>query len=116
MKKILFFILVGFKINSFGLKIYNIHINGINTTLKEAKINQDVLENKTQINSNIVKWDLVYNPSSENPEETNFLSNISDTIQQKNAELSLDDYTKIYIKSFNLSEELYSEGLNNFML
>ena len=111
-----FFILIGlFVSNCLGLQVFNLHINGINTTKSQAYDNLINLRSISNVNSNIVKWDLVYNPSSENPEETNFLSNISDTIQQKNAELSLDDYTKIYIKSFNLSEELYSEGSPKYM-
>ena len=116
MKNKFLLIILLFTTKCFCLQIFNFHINGINTTKKEAEQNLKQIQDTTYIKSNIVKWDLIYNPSSENTEETNFLSNISDTIQQKNAEVSLGDYTKIYIKSFNLSEELYSEGLNNFML
>lgn len=115
MKKFLFSLLIFFNINVFSLNIYNLHINGINTTRDGALNNLKSLKNISNINSNIVKWDLVYNPSSQNPNETNLLANISDTIKQKNAELSLDDYTKIYIKSFNLDEDVYKEGSPQYL-
>lgn len=37
---------------------YALHINGIDTTRKEAEINRTAL---TQVNSNMVTWGLVYN-------------------------------------------------------
>ena len=115
MKKFLFIIFIFLSINVFSLNVYNLHINGINTTQSEAYQNILNLRRVGNITSNIVKWDLVYNPSSQNPNETNLLANISDTIKQKNAELSLDDYTKIYIKSFNLDEDVYKEGFPQYL-
>jgi hypothetical protein len=115
MKKLCFFILSFICINVYPLNIYNLHINGINTIRQNAIDNVNKLSSISDITSNIVKWDLVYNPSSQNPNETNLLANISDTIKQKNAELSLDDYTKIYIKSFNLDEDVYKEGSPQYL-
>lgn len=115
MKRIIFAVVIGVISKCFALQIFNLHINGINTTKKQTEQNMFMLQEKSEISSNIVRWNYIYNPSSEDPSSTNLIANIEDTIKQKNAELTLDDYTDVYIKSFNLDTNVYYRGSVDYL-
>ncbi len=85
--------------------IFALHINGINTTRTEARINTYALTNITNINSNMVSFNFVWNPTGDDTGKS-FWSNLSDVMNQKakehNAAMSLDDFTRYWIKANNL--------------
>lgn len=83
--------------------LYALHINGINTTIKEANDNLETLKLNSQMISTgkYLKWNVVYNPTSDEKTTSstiaagiNLLDNIIDVGLQKNNELSLKNITK----------------------
>lgn len=73
--------------------LYVLHINGINTTYNEAKINLRNIKQASQMKStnNYLKWDVVYNPTANEKTTSstiaagiNLLDNIIDVGLQKN--------------------------------
>lgn len=83
--------------------IYALHINGIDTTLYQARANLVALRLATQLTSNMVTWDVVYNPTGSDQGKT-LIANLWDVMQQKAKEnyatMSLDDFTDFYISQF----------------
>ncbi len=78
--------------------VYALHINGINTTRNEAIKNLQELNNAANIDSNMVKFDLVYNPT--NTGAVNLIKSLIDIINQKSKEqqiITLDDYIQNYM-------------------
>ena len=95
--------------------VYALHINGINTTQREAKANADSLKVMANINSNMVSFNFVWNPTGDDTGKS-FWSNLSDVMNQKakehNAAMSLDDFTRYWIKANNLPS--YAESSVEF--
>ena len=81
-------------------KIYIFHINGINTTIEEARQNMFFLKQTAAINSNMTSWDFLYNQSH------GLWDDLEDVFQQKTAEanpkITLDDYVTAYLRHNNL--------------
>lgn len=130
MKRILF--VIGLSFYGYTLqanempRIYALHINGINTTRQEAKINSLMLEKSSSTSGNSIVWDIVYNPTrSDNiPAGTvdyywNLFNNIIDVLYQKLSEvnlatLTLDTYTQVYIISNWLNQQVYSKNSQDY--
>ncbi len=108
MRRIILTIITSFAIKVFanGLpSVYLLHINGINTTRAEAMSNLSALRqtSKVQNQSNIVFWDLVYNPTNDGTDT--LISNLADVMNQKALEdniITFDDYMTNYILFNNL--------------
>lgn len=76
------------------------HINGVNTIRTEADRNLNEIKKILHIESNIVEWDILYNPTT-----GNLAKDIWDALKQKRQEgkeLSIDDYVITYMKSYDL--------------
>lgn len=100
--------------------MYALHINGINTTYKEALNNLRKLEVDSQMISTgkYLKWNVVYNPTADEKTTSstisagiNLLDNIIDVGLQKNNELSLkniskEQYVNAYIIANNLNPNM----------
>lgn len=100
--------------------MYALHINGINTTSKEASDNLESLKLNSQMTSTgkYLKWNVVYNPTANEKTTSstiaagiNLLDNIIDVGLQKNNELSLkniskEQYVKAYIIANNLDPNM----------
>lgn len=78
--------------------LYTLHINGINTTKKQAIKNLDNLNlfSKLENTNKYLSWNIVYNPTANQATESatlvagiNLLDNILDVLHQKNNEVSL---------------------------
>lgn len=84
-------------------KIYIFHINGINTTIEEARQNMFFLKQTAAIDSNMTSWDFLYNQSH------GLWDDLEDVFQQKTAEanpkITLDDYVTAYLHHNNLDYE-----------
>lgn len=87
--------------------IYALHINGINTTQEEAFLNLKALSQVANINSNMIHWNIVYNPTA-----SKFFSNLFDVMGQKahedQAVMSLQDFTLYWEKVNNLTYPINS--------
>lgn len=74
--------------------LYALHINGINTTRMEARINYEALEKAAQVDSNMVYFNLIWNPTGDDAGK-NLFTNLNDVIRQKAQEqqaiMSLDE-------------------------
>lgn len=85
-------------------RIYALHINGINTTQIEARTNMLALQNLTKVDSNIISFDLIWNPTGEDAGK-NGLHNILEVLEQKlneaNANMSFDDFTTYYLSQYS---------------
>lgn len=101
--------------------LYALHINGIDTTIDEAKTNLKKLRRTSQMTStnDYLKWDLVYNPTSDDIKRSStmrrglqILDNLLDVALQKLTQaqlqqLNLDHYTQMYMLANNID---YPEG------
>lgn len=80
--------------------LYALHINGVNTTRTEAQQNSDALKSTAQVDSNMVIFNYIWNPTGPDAAQ-NIVSNISDVITQKAQEnqsiMSINDFTDYYI-------------------
>lgn len=96
-------------------KLYMLHVNGVNTTFRDADLNKEHLGTDSQLVSSdkYLIWSVVYNPTAgPNPTdpkmpEENLLDNLIDTFAQKNKELylhnaSLEKYVDAYIVANDL--------------
>ena len=95
--------------------IYALHINGIDTTREEARNNLNHLEQVSSINSNMVTFDVVWNPTGDDVGK-GFWSNLSDLMNQKakehQASMTLDDFTHYWISANNLPD--YAESSTEY--
>lgn len=97
-------IFIYFDSNASTSKIPNIiifHINGVNTSRSEAIDNLEELEATGDIDSNIVTWDIIFNPS-----HGLLASDLWDVIRMKKQEsknLTIDDYVTAYMKAYQLN-------------
>jgi hypothetical protein len=86
-------------------RIFVFHINGINTQFDDALKNRRELEKAVKINSNMITWGLLYNPTS-----GSLFNDLMDVYLQKIEEklpLDVDDYVKAYMKAYGLN---YAKG------
>lgn len=97
--------------------LYALHINGIDTTEREARNNLRRLNETSQMTSTgkYLKWDLVYNPTSDDIKRGSvlrhglqILDNLLDVALQKLTQaqlqqLNLDNYTQMYMLANNLN-------------
>lgn len=101
---LLLMIFIYFDSNASTSKIPNIiifHINGVNTSRSEAIDNLEELEATGDIDSNIVTWDIIFNPS-----HGLLASDLWDVIRMKKQEsknLTIDDYVTAYMKAYQLN-------------
>ena len=77
------------------------HINGVNTSRRDAIQNLKQLHDLANVRSNFIKWNLLYN-------QTHGLlaSDLWDVFRQKrqeNRNLTIDDYVAVYMKANHLS-------------
>ena len=82
--------------------IYALHINGINTSITEAQDNLDHLNGLTETKTNLLKWKLLYNQTSD------LWGDLADVFRQKaqeKSQITLDDYVMIYMKANDLHYE-----------
>ena len=82
-------------------KVFIFHINGVNATFDQAVDNLQILKKLSNIKSNIVNWDILYNPTT-----GNLAKDLWDVLKQKRQEgkdLSIDDYVITYMKSYQLN-------------
>lgn len=96
--------------------MYALHINGINTTYKEALDNLRKVEVDSQMISTgkYLKWNVVYNPTADEKTTSstiaagvNLLDNIIDVGLQKNNELSLKNISKEqYVNAYIIANKL----------
>lgn len=96
--------------------MYVLHINGINTVPREARVNLDNLERNSQMSSTgkYLKWNVVYNPTADEKTTSstiaagvNLLDNIIDVGLQKNNELSLKNISKEqYVNAYIIANKL----------
>jgi hypothetical protein len=104
--------------------LYALHINGINTTKREAETNKAELQKAAQVTSDIqdfLKWDIVYNPTASSATEdtkmhtfANLYHNVMTVFTQKNLEIKYDniyfqEYMFIYLawNPINIDSEKY---------
>lgn len=97
--------------------IFMLHINGINTTFVQARTNTSALKRviSPTVTSNILTYDLVWNPTAGDGSEQTILDNILDVMKQKATEqstLTLDEYTEIWMKAF--PHESYVKGSESY--
>lgn len=92
-------------------RVFIFHVNGVNTTEAEAKKNSQQLLDVAKIDSNIITWDYLYNPTH------GLLPNdLWDVFRQKREEkqdLTIDDYVVAYMKAHNLSYPVNSNDYKN---
>lgn len=83
--------------------LYILHINGINTERDDAKLNAMALENASNIQSNMMTFSFVYNPTKGGDKNPGLWTNLMDVAQQKMFEgkdsMTLDDFTRAWIFS-----------------
>lgn len=94
-------------------KMYVLHINGIQTTRTEAEINRRKLQTISQINSNMVEFGVLYNPTGYHT----LLQDLDDVSRQKAAEnkdLTLDDFTQVWIKANDYPTDIYKPGTEQY--
>jgi hypothetical protein len=92
-------------------KIFVFHINGVNTTLKDALENAKKLEETANVSSNMLSngghFDLLYNKEDESA-FCSVCSQLADVFKQKAQEhkdVTVDDYVVAYMKAYNLHYE-----------
>ena len=98
--------------------IYALHINGITTTYNNAYKNMLALHESSKIETNLITWNVVYNPTQGNDEllAIAFFKGIWDTFWQKfdvdKVNPTLDEFTQIAIKQENLN---YAPGTSDYI-
>lgn len=81
-------------------RVFIFHINGVNALPEDAYDNQQSLIRMLGVKSNMVDWDVLYNPTT-----GNLAKDVMDALKQKRQEgkeLSIDDYVMTYMKSYKL--------------
>ncbi|MDD3267423.1 MAG: hypothetical protein PHC75_09640, partial [Burkholderiales bacterium] len=101
-KKLLIIISLVFSISPLSAlqKMFIFHINGINTSLDQARANKDELNKALNIQSNVIanngQVDLLYN--SDGNGICTLCNQLRDVFNQKRFEnVNIDDYVKVYI-------------------
>lgn len=92
-------------------RIFVFHINGVNTVFADARENLDNLMAVSGVKSNIINWDVLFNPS-----HGLLASDLWVTLLQKrheNKNLSIDDYVIAYMKAYNLHYKPGSQEYKN---
>lgn len=106
MKKITFILLflccsIAFATTFKKPTIFVFHINGVNTNHIDARRNLETLKEISNISSNIITWDYLYNPS-----HGLLASDLWDVFRQKrqeNQNLTIDDFIAVYMKTYHLA-------------
>ncbi|MCC2624833.1 MAG: hypothetical protein K0R14_706 [Burkholderiales bacterium] len=116
MKALILFLLSFVAINTFAdsiPRVHLVHINGINTTQDEACQNLIALQNSIVLNTNVIEWNLDYNPS--NTKVIDLLRSMWIVMQQKSREqniVSINDYVDNYMVVHHLHYPVDSPEYN----
>lgn len=81
-------------------RIFVFHINGVNTLPDDALKNVGELKKVAKIDSNIITWNILYNPTSGSLID-DLLDVYLQKVQEKKA-LDLDDYVEVYMRNHDL--------------